>query len=229
MRRLSIIVPAYNEERTVGAMLEALMKVPLSGWEKEIIVVNDGSTDGTEKALAPYRSSITYVRHPENRGKGAAVRTATALATGEAIVIQDADLEYDPADIPALLAAFSHGDVHAVYGSRKQPILGSSRPHYVAGAKLLTALANACFKARLSDIYTGYKLVRADILKELDIASTGFEYEMEITAQLLKHGHHIVEVPINYAPRNFKAGKKIRARDGLVGIVTLIKTLLKRV
>ncbi|MBI4087177.1 glycosyltransferase family 2 protein [Candidatus Kaiserbacteria bacterium] len=226
MKTLSIVVPVYNEAKTVNTVLERLGAVPMAGWEKEIIVVNDGSTDDTEEALAPYRSHITYIRHPENRGKGAAVRTATALATGDAVIIQDADLEYDPADIPALLAAFSKNSVHAVYGSRGQRVFESRRPHYVAGVKLLTALANTCFKSRLSDIYTGYKLVRTDILKDLDLTSAGFEYEMEITARLLKRGHRIIEVPVRYTPRDFGEGKKIRPRDGIVGIATLARVAL---
>lgn len=227
MNKLSIIVPAYNEAHTIGTVLDALTATSLPHWSKEIIVVNDGSTDGTEEALAPYRQSITYVAHPVNRGKGAAVRTATALATGDAVIIQDADLEYDPADIPALLAALD-GDIRAVYGSRRQRIWRSECPHYVAGVKLLTTLANTCFKSRLSDIYTGYKLVRADILKELDLASTGFEYEMEITARLLKAGYRIAEVPISYTPRDFREGKKIRPRDGLTGIAALVRVAFQK-
>jgi glycosyltransferase involved in cell wall biosynthesis len=227
MKTLSIIVPAYNEARTVGAMLDALTALALPEWRMEIIVVNDGSTDGTEEALAPYRSRIMYVRHPENRGKGAAIRTAGALATGDVILIQDADLEYRPEDIPSLLAALTD-DVHAVYGARTQRMRESRRPHYVAGARMLTGLVNASFGAHLSDIYTGYKLVRADTLKALDLTSVGFEYEMEITTRLLKGGHRIVEVPIHYVPRGFREGKKIRPRDALTGVITLARVAFQR-
>ena len=228
MQTLSIIIPAYNEEKTVGAVLDTLIGLALPSWNKQIIAINDGSTDGTEEALAPYRSSITYACHPTNRGKGAAIRTALALATGDAVLIQDADREYDPRDILLLLAALSDERVHAVYGSRTQNIWQSDRPHYAAGARLLTGLVNICFGTRLTDVYTCYKLVRASTLKKLDLTSDGFECEMEITAKLLMRACRIVEVPIRYTPRSFAEGKKIRARDGLVGILTLIKNCLQR-
>ncbi len=227
MYTLSLIVPTYNEARTVGTVLTALTALTLPGWEKQIIVVDDGSTDEIKAAVAPFLPSIAYLRHERNRGKGAAIRTALREVVGEAVLIQDADLEYLPEDIPALLAALCAENVDAVYGSRTMHTHGNPRPHYALGARLLTALVNACFGSRLSDVYTGYKLIRTPLLKNLHLTATGFEWEMELTARLLKQNCRIVEVPIHYSPRGFDDGKKIRARDGLTGLLTLAQQYLR--
>lgn len=227
MQTLSIIIPAYNEEKTIGGVLQGLADLSLPGWEKQIIVINDGSHDKTEQALAPFFDSILYLRHPFNRGKGAAIRTAAQHVAGDAVLIQDADLEYHPEDIPALLSALSDERVHAVYGSRPLRIRNSSYPHYVLGGRFLTALVNVCFGSRLTDVYTCYKLLRTNAFNELSFQSYGFEYEMEVTVCLLKRRYVIAEVPIRYAPRGFHEGKKIRARDGLCAIATLVKHYLQ--
>lgn len=223
MKTLSIIVPVYNEEKTVGAVLERLGAVPLAGWDKQVIVVDDGSTDGTREALTRFPGAVACVHHQHNRGKGAAIRTGAAHAAGDAVLIQDADLEYHPEDIPLLLAALNDEHTHAVYGSRVTHLKDSAYPHYVAGARFLTGLTNVCFGTKLTDVYTCYKLIRASSLRELALVSDGFELEMEITAKLLKHGNVIVEVPIHYTPRSFKEGKKIRSMDGLIGLTTLAR------
>ncbi len=228
MNTLSIIIPAYNEEKTIGDVLEKVSALALSDWDKQIIVVNDGSHDKTEEAVAPFRDSLTYLRHPINLGKGAAIRSALAHIRGDAVLIQDADLEYHLEDIPDLLAALSDERVHAVYGSRSLIARQDGYRHYVLGAWFLTKLVNLCFRSRLTDVYTCYKLVRTPVFLSLDLKSRGFEYEMEVTARLLSRGHHIKEVPIRYAPRSFSEGKKIRARDGITGIKTLVKNYFRK-
>ena len=228
MKTLSIIIPAYNEGKTIIGVIEKVAALALPGWEKQIIVVDDGSTDGTGEALKCFSGAVLLLRHDTNRGKGAALRSAHAHATGDAVLIQDADLEYDPNDIPSLLAELSDETVHAVYGARAPDMRTSTHPHYVAGARALTALTNLCFGSRLTDLYTCYKLVRTSVLKELSLTSAGFEYEMELTAKLLKRRCRIVEIPIQYTPRSFAEGKKIRPRDGFIGAVTLVKTLFRK-
>ncbi len=229
MQTLSIIVPAYNEENTIAAVAGKLLTVALPGWGKEIIVVDDGSRDKTAERLAPFAGDIRFLRHDQNKGKGAAIRTGLAAATGDAVIIQDADLEYDPEDIPALLAAFDRYDGKAaVYGSRELAPERKGYPHYVLGVKVLTALANFCLGSSLTDIYTGYKLFPGSAVKTMVLSSNGFEFEVEVTARLLAQGTRIAEVPIHYHPRTFREGKKIGARDGLRGLTTIFRHWRKK-
>lgn len=224
---LSIIVPAYNEERTIARVLTRLLALSFPGGALEIIVINDGSTDGTREALAPHLPFIVYRRHERRRGKGAAVRTGLALARSEYAIVHDADGEYNTADILLLLQALqAHPSAAAAYGSRNLAPTGRGYQHYVLGAWFLTKCVNLLLRAHLTDVYTCYKLMRTDLFRSLNLKSNGFEIEMEITARLLKNGRIIVEVPISYAPRSFGAGKKIRARDGWKGLITLIKIVL---
>ena len=219
---ISIIVPVYNEERTIAAMLERLLRVNL-GRSPDIIVVNDGSTDHTRKVIEPYLSRVQYIEHPKNRGKGAALRSAIPLVKGEAVIVQDADLEYSPEDIPKLVAALrSNQNLTAIYGSRNLAPTGRGYRTYFLGVWFLTALVNFCFGTSLTDSYTCYKLIRSGALKlPLRLRTSGFEIEMEITARLLKKGGCIGEIPIAYHPRTKAEGKKIRASDGLRGLLTL--------
>ncbi len=227
MKKLSIIVPTFNESRTIAVVIETLLVLALpEGFEKEIIVVDDGSTDGTEAALAPFRTRILYLRHERNQGKGAAVRTGFARATGDFVVIQDADLEYDPREIPALLAKLEADlSLGAVFGSRN---LSPKRHGYflwLLGDAFLTDLVNLRFGTRLTDLYTCYKLIRKDALDSLILRSVGFEFEMEVAVQLLRRGFKIAEVPIGYFPRSFREGKKIKFTDGLRGLATFFRLL----
>lgn len=225
---LSIIVPAYNEERTIARVLARLLALPFSKGAFEIIVVNDGSTDLTEKMLQPYLPHLTYLSHTHNRGKGAALRAGLARAQGTYAIAQDADAEYAPKEISALLVKLqNHQDVDAVYGSRNLAPTGRGYRHYVLGAWFLTKCVNLAFRTHLTDIYTCYKLMRTELFRSLNLVSNGFEIEMEITARLLKHNKKIIEVPISYTPRPFKEGKKIRPRDGILGLVTLLRIVLE--
>lgn len=225
--RLSVIIPVYNERATVAQVLEQVRAV---GLAHEIIVVDDGSTDGTSDILASLADDhLRVIRHPHNRGKGAAVKTGLAHATGEVVLIQDADLEYDPADYPALLEPIASGRALVVYGSR---LLKRDNPRggffFYLGGRTVTLVTNLLFGARLTDEPTCYKVFTRRLLAELDIQGEGFEWEPEVTAKILKRGVKIVEVPISYRPRPPAQGKKIRLRDGLMAIATLLRERLRR-
>lgn len=221
---ISIIVPVYNEAETIAEVLRRLFSVSLPGLQKEVIVINDGSTDLTKQALLPFLKEIIYLEHDCNKGKGAAIKTGFEQARGELVVIQDGDLEYTPDEIPRLLAALrTHPEWDAVYGSRNLAPTGRGYSHYVAGVWLLTACVNAVFGSALTDAYTCYKLMRTSAFRFLRLKCNGFEIEMEITAKLLAQGKRIGEIPISYRPRSFKEGKKIRARDGIRGLLALCR------
>jgi len=222
MTKLSVIIPVYNEKETVGELLRRVAAVPVAPFDKEIIVVDDHSGDGTYERLEQLKGQAGFIllRHEANRGKGAAVRTALARASGDLVLLQDADLEYDPADYAKLLAAYGP-ETPVVYGSR---YLGRNRIGYVLlnwGNDLLTWLINVLFRARLTDINTCYKLFRTDLLRSLGLESDGFDLEIEVTAKTLAAGNPIVEVPISYQPRSFAEGKKIGWRDGLKDIAAI--------
>lgn len=229
LKILSVIIPVYNEERTISQTLYQVTEQELFGWRKQIIIVDDGSGDGTYREIQPWTRrihpdwEIALLRHEHNRGKGAAVRTGLTIANGEAVIIQDADLEYHPRDIPALLKVLENLHITAVYGSRLLEPTKSRYRHYVWGVKALTAFTNLLFGSHLTDVYTGYKVFRLSHIRSCALTANGFEFEAEVTAQLLKQGGVIREVPITYSPRRFHEGKKIRARDGVIGAWTLLK------
>jgi dolichol-phosphate mannosyltransferase len=222
MKLLSIIIPAYNEEKTIASVLDKVLAQNYGEWEKEIIVVNDCSSDKTEEIIQPYLDKIKYIKHSKNSGKGTAIKTGLSESSGDAVIVQDADLEYNPDDIKLLLEKFDSG-FEIVYGSRNLHPERRGYSHYVLGSKILDWLVNLFFWTNLTDVYTCYKLFKTDILRKIGIESKGFEMEMELTAKALKMGYKIIEVPIHYYPRKFSEGKKIRARDGIKGIWTLLK------
>jgi glycosyltransferase involved in cell wall biosynthesis len=223
--RLSIIMPVYNERGTLREILSQVRAVELPDIEKEIIIVDDGSTDGSRDILAEedQAGDLHIFYHDHNRGKGAAVRTAIERATGDLILIQDADLEYDPRDYPRLVQPIIEGRVTVVYGSR---FLGPRKAMlfwHMMGNKLLTLTTNILYNAILSDMETCYKCFRADVLRDVPLRARRFELEPEITAKVLKRGHRIFEVPISYYGREYHEGKKISWRDAPIAFWTLLK------
>ena len=221
---LSVIVPAYNEAATVEAALRRIRAIAL---RLEIIAVNDASTDGTREildGLAKTGLVDRVIHHEKNRGKGAAIRSGITAASGDAVVVQDADLEYDPADLPSLLLPIRARQADAVYGSRFQG--GPHRVlyfwHYV-GNRFLTLLSNMFTNLNLTDLETCYKLIRTDLLKQLPLSSNRFGFEVEITARLAQARARIWEIPISYSGRTYAEGKKITWRDGCAALFHILR------
>ena len=219
--KLSILIPIYNERATV---LEIIKRVQAVAFEKEIIAVDDGSTDGTRELLPETeKDGVIVLYHDCNRGKGAAIRTALERATGDIIVIQDADLEYDPRDYGQLVQPIVEGRAKVVYGSRfLGPRMAMFFWHMLAN-KMLTLMTNILYDTILSDMETGYKAFRADVIKNMMLRSHRFDFEPEVTAKVLKQRIRIFEVPISYYGREYSEGKKIGMKDGFIAIWTLLK------
>ena len=220
---LSVLVPALNEERTIAQVLDAVLASPV---DLEAILVDDGSTDRTwelMQARADADPRVRALRHQANQGKGAAIRTALRQARGKVVLIQDADLEYDPADYPQLLAPIQAGRATVVYGSRAFTSHTAYSYWYVMGNRLVTLATNIIYNCYLSDMETGYKVMPREVALSLDLQARGFELEPEITAKLLRSGHRIYEVPIGYAARSRAEGKKLTAMDGVRAVQTLVR------
>ncbi len=231
--KLSIIIPVFNEEKTISEMLKKVSKVKINGIEKQIIVVNDGSTDGTKKEIlnSPAISNIEFINHPKNQGKGAAIRTGIENATGNYIIIQDADLEYNPKDIEKLIRPILEGRSKVVYGTRLKRLPSFSKEertpqfllHYI-GNKFLSLLTSILYGQWITDMETCYKLFPRRAVEDINLNARGFEFEPEITAKLLKKGYKILEIPISTKPRGYDEGKKLNTfRDGIKAFLTLLR------
>lgn len=228
---LSIIIPVHNEESTIDEVIARIRAVDLGDIGKEMLIVDDASNDDTASRLDAYRNDpdVLVFTHSKNRGKGAAIRTALAHSTGDVVVIQDADLEYDPRDYSRMLAPILSGDCDVVYGSRFMDRHGLfGRPDNMATAnfianKLLAWATTILFRKHITDEATCYKMFRADVLSSFDLRCERFEFCPEVTAKSLKRGYRLVEVPISYHARTVEAGKKIRAWDGVEAIWTLVR------
>jgi glycosyltransferase involved in cell wall biosynthesis len=233
MRKLTVVIPAYNEERTIAEVIRRVSEAEIGGLEREIIVVDDGSRDRTRDILRATRG-IRAIFHEQNRGKGGALRTGIAAATGDVVVFQDADLEYDPRDFKTLLDPIVDGRCEFTMGSRflrEKPkfIWGGKSPfftHYI-GNKVVILLTNVLYGNRATDYEGCYKAVTRRLLVALSIGADGFEFDNELICKALRLGHRIVEVPITYRPRSYQEGKKITWRHGMRMLWTIVKWRVK--
>ena len=221
--KLSVVIPVYNEVKNIEEILKRVKATKLSS---EIIVIDDGSQDGTRDVLKKLdgKTGIRVILHEKNQGKGAAVRTGLQAASGDIILIQDADLEYSPHDFPILLEPINNGTADVVYGSR---FLGGPRRvamfwHMIAN-KMLTFMTNILYDTILSDMETGYKVFRREVIEGMVLRSSRFDFEPEFTAKILKRNYRIYEVPISFNPRDYSQGKKIKLKDAFEAVWTLLK------
>lgn len=224
-KKVSIVIPVFNEASTVSRIISEVLKSDVLGLKKEIIVVNDGSTDGTSKILSKIKSpQLKIITSRRNKGKGYALRTGFKHSTGDIIIVQDADLEYSPKEFPKLLKPIINNKSKVVYGSRE---LSGKNIHssliFHAGGKLVTFITNILYKSNLTDEATGYKVFDAKLLKKIKLKCVRFEFCPEVTAYILKSNEKIVEVPIKYNARHRHEGKKIKVRDGIEAIFTLVR------
>jgi len=233
---LSIVIPVYNEIQTLPEIIRAVQRVDLGPIRRELILVDDFSSDGSRELVAglegrtsleetarPFDHPIRVFLHPQNKGKGAALRTAFGQTRGDLVIIQDADLEYDPEDFPRLLGPVLKGRAQVVYGSRFTGERRNMFFHHWLGNRFLTLMTNILYNTTLSDMETCYKLLPGELARSLEIRSNRFNFEPEITAKILKRGIRIYEVPIRYFGREYQEGKKITWRDGFSAIWALLR------
>ena len=227
MANLTIIIPVYNEEKTILKIVEEVKKVRLTNIKKEIIIVDDFSTDGTRNILKGIKDkSIKIFSHDKNIGKGAAIRTALKHSTGDIILIQDADMEYSPKEYSRLLKPILQEKTDVVYGSRMDVIRKNLKRMYkihFIGNVFLTLITNLLYGSKITDMETGYKVFRKEVIKNISLNARRFDFEPEITAKILKKGCRIQEIPIGFNARKFHEGKKITWRDGIKALFYLIK------
>ena len=227
MLKLSVIIPVYNEVKTIKRIIGKVKKVKLKKISKEIIVVDDCSNDGTKDILKNLNdNTLKILSHKINMGKGAAIKTGLKNSTGDIILIQDADLEYNPNEYEKLLKPIIEGKAKVVYGSRLEVIRKNIKKmyklHYI-GNLFLTLMTNLLYGAKITDMETGYKVFRREVIKDITIRAKRFDFEPEITAKIIKNGYKIYEVPISFVGRKFDEGKKITWIDGIKSIYYLIK------
>ncbi len=227
MQKLSVIIPVFNEENTIKKIIDKVKNVKLIGVSKEIIIVDDCSKDDTKKILKNMDDkSLKIFYHKKNMGKGAAIRTGLKNSTGKIILIQDADLEYDPKEYPKLLGPILKGQTKVVYGSRLESIRENIKEmyklHYI-GNVLLTFMTNLLFNAKITDMETCYKVFKKEAIQNIKLNANRFDFEPEITAKILKKGYKIFEVPISFSGRKFDEGKKITWVDGIKAVFYLFK------
>ena len=224
--KLTVIIAVYNEEKSILEVINKVKNVKLNGIEKEIIIVDDFSTDDTRKILEELNGDLKIFFHQKNQGKGAAIRTALKHATGDIILIQDADYEYNPTEYEKLLKPIIENETKVVYGSRlnaiKKNLQKMYKLHYL-GNLFLTIMTNILYGAKITDMETGYKVFRKEVIENINLKAKRFDFEPEITAKILKKGYKITEVPINFIGRNFDEGKKITWKDGIKALFYLIK------
>ncbi len=231
MKKVSIIIPAYNEESTIAEIIKKVKEASIGRIQKEIIIIDDCSTDRTREKLKEIKDNeVKIFFHEKNYGKGRAIRTGVKEATGDIIITQDADLEYDPNDFEKLIKPILENKAEVVYGSRrlnKQNEQYTGLSYYIGGIGL-TKITNLLYGAKLTDEATGYKVFKTELLQDLNLECERFEFCPEITAKVLRRKKNIVEVPINYYPRSIKEGKKIRFKDGFEAVWTLLKWRWKK-
>lgn len=221
--KLSIIIPVYNEQTTIREILARVFAANVGEWARQIIVVNDGSTDNTLRRLEELNKEFNFklINLPGNQGKGSAIQAGLDWVSGDYVIIQDADLEYNPVDYGSMLASTTGDNI--VYGSRNLKPKMHGYFVYTLGGRFLTALINRIWQTKLTDINTGYKLIPTQLLREFNLSANRFDFCEEVTIKALRRGYNIIEVPISYEPRSFKQGKKIRWYDGLRAVITIIK------